>query len=863
LQLRSNGQLSAFDTFLWGFQTMVFKRKKVATALACLVGIGSAIAVLGAAQAADIRVDVTGSNIKRTEGEGALPVDVITREDIRKTGATTVNELMRYIPTFDIYNQGEIASNSPSGSGTTTIRMRGLSENNVLVLLNGRRLPVNALYDASGAGAAVDVNMIPISAIERVEILKDGGSAIYGADAVAGVVNFITRKDFQGFEIQGRYGISQEGDGEEKNVNMAAGFGNFDADGYNVLFALDYFKRDPIYRKDREISKSVDARRFGVNVDGRSSFAPQGNYVDPDTGAYLGTSVQPCPPELYNGRCRYDFNQSLLTLYNGADRYAGMVVGQVKLPWQMKLTGQLSYAHAKDHFEAHPVPDYFAVPTGSGVIAGRFMQGGPRVTDRKSELFDANIGLEGTTKWFDWDVAVGHGESKVTNNDKNYYNANLWNEATGSGALDPTVTTNDPAFVESLKVSPVREGKSKIDFVDLRARGSAFNLPAGPIGWAVGASFWKENLTDNPDPLTQAGEVVGSIQQAPVDASRNAKAVFAEVNVPVLKNLEIQGAIRYDHYPNDSKTSPKIGAYWTPLKELGFRASYTESFRVPSLKQLYGAQEQGAGDITEDQDCILVGQQPGCAVSYFQVSGSNPNLKPEKGKTYNLGVITDVGPFSASVDWWMIDKEDAITTPTLTSALESGLFARDPNGRLLVFQNLQNTAQSKNEGIDHDVRLRLPGTLIGNMTIRNAGTYYIKQRTRDEGGEWAEFNGTYALPRYRNVFSISTEWRTWEATLINRYTSGFIDTPNPWTASDPGAVEDQFHVGSFSEWDISAAFTGFKNTRISGGVINLMNTTPPLSLRNLTDNTYEQVGFAPLYTARGRFFHIEASYSFK
>src|SRR5678816_4767804 len=190
---------------------MVFQRNKLAAAVGCLLGIGGILLPLAApAQTPDIRVDVTGSNIKRVEGEGALPVEIVTKAEIQRTGARTVNELLRYIPSVDIYDQGEIASNSPSGSGTTTIRLRGLSETNVLVLLNGRRLPVNSIYDASGAGAAVDVNMIPISAIERVEILKDGGSAIYGADAVAGVVNFITRKDFQGVEATGRYGISQK-----------------------------------------------------------------------------------------------------------------------------------------------------------------------------------------------------------------------------------------------------------------------------------------------------------------------------------------------------------------------------------------------------------------------------------------------------------------------------------------------------------------------------------------------------------------------------------------------------------------------------------------------------------------------------
>jgi iron complex outermembrane receptor protein len=854
---------------------MVFQRKRIAAALGCLLGIGGAVIASGAFGQArnpdvpsntrpDYKVDVTGSNIKRVEGEGALPVEIITKEEIQRTGARTVNELLRYIPTIDIYDQGEIASNSPSGSGTTNIRMRGLAETNTLVLLNGRRLPVNALYDASGAGGAVDVNMIPISAIERVEILKDGGSAIYGADAVAGVVNFITRKDFQGIEVSGRYGISSEGDGEEKGASIAAGIGNYDRDGYNVLFAFDYFKRDPILRKDREISRSVDFRRFG-GPDARSSFAPQGNYVDPETGAFLDNlgSVQPCPPELFRLRCRYDFNASILTAYNGADRYAGMIVGNVKLPYDMKLFGQLSYSHAKDHFDAHPVPDFFVVPSGSGLIAGRFMQGGPRMTDRESELIDGTVGVEGTTKWFDWDIAYNHGESKVTNKDRNYYNADLWSEATGSGLLDPTVNTNDPAFVESLKVTPVREGKSKIDAFDAKMRGTTtWALPGGNMGWALGGSWWKESLVDNPDPLTQQGLVVGSIQQAAVDASRKAYAFFGEVSVPIIKNVELQGALRYDHYPTDSKTSPKIGVYWTPLRQLAFRASYTESFRMPSLKQLYGAQEQGATNFATPEECVILGFDPDCDIAGFQVSGANPALKPEKGKTWNVGVVTDLGPFSGSVDWWRIDVDDAITQPTQLSALQQGFFGRDPNtGRLLVFVNLQNVAQALNEGIDFDFRVRLPNTPVGNVTFRDTATYYLKQRTREAGAEWTEFNGTYALPRIRNVFQVSTDWRSWEANLFIRTVGGFTDTDTGWSASEPIPVGTR-RVPAMDQWDISAAYTGFKGWRLSGGIINIFDRSPPFSVQNSITNIYEQIGFAPLYSARGRFFHVEATYTF-
>jgi iron complex outermembrane recepter protein len=842
---------------------MKFQRRKVATALGYALGVGGSLLLAALpVSAADVRVDVTGSNIPRTQVETPSPVEIVTREQIQRTGATTINELLNYIPTIDIYNQGEIASNSPSGSGTTNIQLRGLSETNTLVLLNGRRLPVNALYDGSGAGAAVDVNMIPVSAIERVEILRDGGSAIYGADAIAGVVNFITRKDYQGIEVSARYGISSEHDGEEKGASIAAGFGNYERDGYNLLIAGDIFKRDPIFRKDREISKSVDFRRLGA-LDGRSSFAPQGNFVNPNTGAFTGQSLQPCPPELYNGRCRYDFNASLLTAYNGADRVGGMAVGSFRITPNLKAFAQFSYARAEDHFEAHPVPDFFVVPSGTGLVAGRFMQGGPRITDRKAELWDGNVGLEGNTRWFNWDVAVGSGESKVTNNDKNYYNFDLWLNATENGLIDPTVNTNDPAFVESLKVNPRREGKSKVEFVDLRLRGEAFQLPAGPLGWAVGGSIWKESLSDQPDELTQQGNVVGSIQQAAVDADRRNKAVFAELAIPVLRNLEVQAALRHDRYPTASKTSPKLAALWTPIRQLGVRASYTESFRMPSLKQLFGASDEGAVDVFEDADCLAIGQPIGCEVAAFQVGGSNPNLKPEKGKTWNVGLIADMGPLSGTIDWWRIEKEDEITQPTLSTALSQGLFTRDPVlGRLLIFTNLQNTAESKYEGVDLDLRFRFPRFSWGSIQLRNATTYYIHQRTREVGEEWAEFNGTYALPRWRNTFIVQVETGPFQFDVIGRSVAGFADTDDPWSESEPIPAGTR-RVGTHDEWDVSGAYTGFKNTRLRLGVKNVLDRTPPFSVVNAVNNQYEQVGFAPLYSSRGRFFFIDATYSFK
>ena len=820
------------------------------------------------------RVEITGSAIKRTDAEGPVPVEIISRREIAKTGATSVNELMRSIATFDIFDQGEVSSNSPSGSGTANFAMRGLSSTNTLVLLNGRRLPVNALYDSTGAGAAFDVNLIPVSAIERIEILKDGGSAIYGADAVAGVVNIITRNDYRGFEATVGYGDSSRHDGTEKRATLTGGFGDLATDRFNVFGAIDVFKRDPILRRDRDLTRSVDGRRLG-GTDGRSSFAPTGNVVDPETGGLVGITYRPCPPGALdaNNICRYDFNESILTSYNGADRVSGLAIATYELTPDIRLFGEITASRTKDVFESHPAPDYFLMPIidpamapydagdGSVYVAGRFLQAGPRTTHRTSRLLNTVVGIEGTSFGLDWKANVGRGVSRVTNRDSNYLDAELFGEAALSGAIDPTVTTNDPAVVNALKVQPLREGKATETFVNLQVGGDAFRLPAGPLRYAVGLSWWKDTLQDTPDALTQAGGVFGSIQQAAVDASRSAKAAFVELQVPVLSNLEAQIAARYDKYPNYSQTSPKAALKYQPIPQVALRASYTQSFKAPVLKQLYGALEEGAGTTTDPDSCALLGVplQPdgSCLVNIYLVNGSNPDLKPEKGRTWNVGLVFEPGPyFTGSIDWWQIRKRDAILAPTPESAIEQGFTGRD-GARILVFTNLQNFAQSDNQGVDLDLRGRIPAGSLGVVTLRDSASYYIKQATRESSTDpWGDFNGTYALPRWRNIFSVGLDTGPWSVTAALRSTGGFRDTDEPYPIPEGTA-----RVASHHEVDLQGQYT-VRGIGFTLGVRNLFDRMPPFSNLNLTNNRYSQQGYAELYNARGRFFYGAVTYKF-
>jgi iron complex outermembrane receptor protein len=862
-----------------------FRKSQVASALVLAFG-GLAVfsgAVLAQSTTALERVEVTGSAIKRANVEGPAPVEIVTRKEIERSGATSVNELLHSIPSIDIFDQGELASNSPSGSGTASIRMRGLSESNVLVLLNGRRLPVNALYDSSGAGAAFDINSLPIGAIDRIEILKDGGSAIYGADAVAGVVNFITKTDYQGVEVTASFGNSSRSDGKEQRFGLSAGTGDLTKDRYNVLFGLDVFKRDPILRKDRALSSTADFRSVG-GIDARSGFSPYGNVYNPNKPTYAGITYTPCPAANVGAGnvCRYDFNQSLLSAYNGADRMSALAVGTVQITPTTKAFAELTYSTSKDHFEAHPVPDYFVVPItdesqrpyelpadwGLGAnniyILGRFMQGGPRMTDRKSDFLNTALGAEGVIGAYDWKVSLNHGQSKVTNTDSNYYDANLWYPATGAGLINPTVSTNDPAFVESLKAHPVRSGDSTLTSLNMQLSGDVTKLPAGMLRFAVGASANHEALKDTPDALTQAGEVVGSIKQAAVDATSSYQAVFGEFQVPVTKDIEAQAALRYDRYSGANATSPKLGAKWTVTPELALRASYTRSFRAPVLKQLYGAQEEGATNITDGDLCTILGvavdENNNCNISATQVNGSNPNLQPEKGKTLNLGVVFELAKnFNASIDLWRIQKTNEITSPTIASAIVQGLFSH-VGPRYNIFTNLQNIAESEHAGIDIDARWRLRGTPIGNVTFRDLLTYYSTSKNRSSSADdWSEYVSTYITPKYRNGFNVTTETGPWTFGGTVKTTGGFWDTDQPVSEVKPSTR----WVSSFTEIDVLGQYSGFKNLELSLGIKNLMDRMPPLSVTNANSNSYTQMGFAEMYSERGRYFYVGAKYTFK
>jgi iron complex outermembrane receptor protein len=373
--------------------------------------------------------------------------------------------------------------------------------------------------------------------------------------------------------------------------------------------------------------------------------------------------------------------------------------------------------------------------------------------------------------------------------------------------------------------------------------------------------------------------VFGSIAQASVDASRDLRALFAELSIPVLAGLEFQAAVRRDNYTGlnavvggvnqsfsgSGKTSPKFAVKYQPVSAVALRASYAESFLAPSLKQLFGGQEEGAESVDCGVDptnavCQAFGVTTG-VFPYQQVSGSNPNLKPETGKTYNIGVIFEPVPaVSVGVDWFRINKKDEVSTLTVETAAEQGDIGQDPvTGEAQVFVTNQNVAATKIEGVDLDFRWRIGATPLGTVTLQNQATYYSKNETQFEpGGAFENFNGTFLFPRWRNLLRVNFETGPWNTNVALRSTAHMKDTDEP---GGTAANQNARTIGAHEELDVGVQYTGFKNLLLGLQVKNILDNDVPYSNEG-TQNQYGSLGFPWIYSPRGRFFQFTANYKF-
>ena len=857
---------------------MAFQRRKVAAALAYVVGVGTAGMLLTAAPAfaQDIKVNVTGSNIKRVDNETASPVDVITRQDIERTGAVSIGEVLQFIPSAGFAIDDRVTNGFTNGA--SALNVRNLGFNSTLILLNGRRLPTYPFAQrlTTGSQGFQDLNAIPITAVERIEILKDGASAIYGADAVGGVVNIIMRNTYQGIEAGASAGVTEYSDGEQFQANASLGFGDIAKDRYNIFANLFYLKRDKMTTKDRDFANNEDLRGRG-GTDFRSGFGYPGTVIDLDTGevAYYPN----CPPESVRAsRCRY--NRAAFGGVNPeVERYSANVRGEFAITPDISIFGEGIYSQSWAYNIGFPAPSTDDNGIGSNIlpvghpnnpfpndalVAHRYADVGNRDNDSTTKMWRGVLGAKGSWKTWDWEVYGSWNEIKIEEDQLNNVLTQTALDTINDGSYNFFDPFNNPATTARLRYNGFRHGKSEFQDYGAKASGEVWNLPAGPVLAAVGVQYWNSKAEDIPDPRIANLEALG-ISASAAFGEQDMTAVFGEIIVPVVKGLEISGALRYDKYGKSgdfSKTSPKIGVRYQPVRNLLLRATYSEAFRAPSIFDTTSATQSSFEFGLVDPTRCITGEEPDCNLDVRVVTTGNPALKAEKSKIWNIGVVWEPTPNSSlSADYYQIKRKDEISLFSTQTLIN--LFVNDPN---IVIRNAAGlidqvnnvpiqAAKTTTSGIDVEGRLRIPLERFGQVNLRGS-IAYVDDYTFSTLGETGaiedfQFNGTYNQPRTRASWDISWLYAAHEVSL-NGYYVGHYTQLNPTPSGSDVSAVGIWNL--FWKWNVN------KNLTFNASVQNLMNTDPPFSNETSASNA----GYNPSQSdPRGRMYQVGVNYRFR
>jgi iron complex outermembrane receptor protein len=655
---------------------------------------------------------VTGSLLKRTDTETPSPVQVISAEDLRNSGYTNVSDVLRNLSAngSGTLNQG---FGQAFAAGATGIALRGLSVGDTLTLIDSERMVAYPLSD-DGQRSFVDVSAIPINAVESIEVLKDGASGLYGADAIAGVVNVKLKKSYVGSEFTVEGGTTQHGDGTNEHAAGIWGTGDLASDGYNVYVALDWHHTDKILGSNRDgafTTTNWSSLPGGVNTQPGAIGASSLVYPDSTTGYLINpgtTSGQPyaflpgCTQAKQNAdQCTFAFPgtlQSPTTQINLLSKFT------LRLPndWTASLTGSVfdssaqqiaatSFGHAFSNtgqeagsivnivfspgkLASTVVYPVLSLPASSTLnpygVPANLVYSFPDIGPAQTTVDTLTYRLFGDVKGsaYGWDVsgAVGVMYASMTEKIFGDIEPGVAQADLDDGSYIPGVSTNGGAlFAPPESTHP----SSTLGIVDVHGSRELFDMPGGPLSLALGGEYIHKALNAQNPPTVVSGLQEGSIAFAV--GSQDDTAAFIELGGKILPQLEVTADERYDHYDTyGGSATPKLGVKYTPIEQFAVRGTWGKGFRAPSIA------ESGTAGLAFGQgntyDPVLcpggVANVKGtfnalCAYPAVGVQASNPDLKAVTSTNATFGFIFEpIKAFDASVDWYRIDlKNDIIS----------------------------------------------------------------------------------------------------------------------------------------------------------------------------------------------------------
>jgi len=852
------------------------------------------------------KVVVTGSAIKRLDGETSVPITVLKMSDLKKEGITTVEQVMSNISASQS-TQGTSQSVGLSTGGSSFADLRGIGANKTLVLLNGRRLANNAL-DSS----APDLNMIPFAAIERVEVLRDGASSLYGSDAVGGVINFITRKDFTGGIATVGVDSPKSAGGFSKNANVGFGYGNVDTDGFNLFGVLDLQKQNSVTGTQRNYNTRFPG--------GLSSSTIPANYNQGDTSynpaALAAGGCASSPLLVTDGTSGCQITTSPYVDYvPKSERATGLFKGTFKLPQGHEAGLEYLISRSAVATTIAPVPygglvmnrvrpdgtlnPYYPVnaaldPTQNAVnVKWRDTPNGSRTDNNVNRQQRLVASLQGNVAGWDYQTALTYNENKVDLNlTGGYTNGDVITAGVLNGIINPfgEQSAAGSALLTSAGLNGLLQsakGTTKgFDINASREFGDWFGAGRN-TALALGGQAQHESFTSAAN-TAYAEKVVASTGTDPYTlsaGSRNVYAVFGELNVPITKELDVTAAVRYDKYSDfGNSTNPKVSFRYQPTKKVLVRGSYSTGFRAPSLYEINSANTYTNTSQQNDPLNCPNGTNPtaghgaanNCKQQFQALYGGNKNLSPEKSKNATFGLLVEpVDNLTLGADLWFIKLEnqigqlaenDVFKDPAKYASLyhrnAAGELATDgsqcPNPTTCGYVDLrtENLGNLITNGIDLSANYRYRTTGYGNFNLGLNGTWVHKYSYQNEAnGVWNSSLGTYSgtAPVFRWQNTASVNWNLGElsAGLTGHYKTGY---------AEPGYENKGTNaVPSYTTADAFVAWTEPKGYALTFGIRNLADRAPPLSYQTTTF----QSGYDPRFTdVLGRTYYVRASYSF-
>ena len=881
-----------------------------------LLAANAMVANTALAQDGDIEeVVITGSYIKGTGTDEASPVDVLNSDYIQKQGALTIGELTQKLAVSSGTENNPDSFTAGSTQGTSNVNLRGLGLTSTLVLVNGKRQTIAAAI-ANDGSVFVDTATIPMAALERVEILKEGATATYGSDAVAGVVNFILRDDFDGVEVSLGHQTTATSSQDTSDVSILAGTNL--SDNTNVMVAASFLQQDAMSSAERSYTTINAVSTLGRSFLNLGGLAPGLPPVIEGSGGYAGPygpgeTIPDANCEANGGVLSGGFIPSLggqkcgflygprFNLVNEEERTNVYAAITHDTDSGITVRGEIGFAKNEvlDNPQSPSYPN-LSFPTILPGQAGSPFNGFVRwygrplgaeapspLAPRNSETLRASLDLSGTLDGgaWDWNASVTYSENDREGWQPDTIKSRLDAALAGAGGESGTETFNifDPSqnsasLIDYISAETYTKMSTDLTVADLVVSGPWFELDNfGTVNLAYGAQFRHEgfSIARNDISTQQRDSVTGALQDVDLiflgggtepSASRDSFAAFAEVSMPLNDSVELNVAARYESLETESSLDPKIALRWQVSDDVVIRGSMSTAFREASLIQQFNRQTSLQGLVDTS-----VGGSSGTLFIRVLTEG-DVDLKPETSTNTNLGVVwTPSDNFNMRVDWWQFEYEDVITIENAQGKINADPNRQDPDvrrsdtGQLIgVSTNFINAATVETDGFDVSADWNLPAGDAGDFGVQLAysrfNSYEIPDGnggTRDVVGSFNHDNFVRSMPEAK--WNLTADWeRGNHSAAVVLY---HVDSYKTTRAVPASATAMGFDSNIDSWRTIDASYNYNFNIGDTQGVLTLGG-------KNLTDEeaprVYDAANFSydpKQHDPRGRIYYARVKFA--